>query len=54
MQGEKTFASSSPSLQLHAQIFARSSDELTIQHVFWDAPVGHSMDMAKPSQTPLA
>ena len=32
----------------------RSSDELTIQHVFWDAPVSHSMDMAKPSQTPLA
>ena len=32
----------------------RSSDELTIQHVFWDAPVNHSMDMAKPSQTPLA
>ena len=32
----------------------RSSDELTIQHVFWDAPVSHSMDMAKPSQTPMA
>ena len=31
-----------------------SSDELTIKHVFWDAPVSHSMDMAKPSQTPLA
>ena len=23
----------------------RSSDELTIQHVFWDAPVSHSMDI---------
>ena len=35
---------------------ARSSDELTIQHVFRDAPISHSMDMdmAKPSQTPLA
>ena len=32
----------------------RPSDELTIQHVFWDAPVSHSMNMAKPSQTPLA
>ena len=27
---------------------ACSSDELTIQHVFWDANVGHSMDTAKP------
>ena len=33
---------------------ARSSDGLTIQHVFWDVPVSHAMDMAKPSQTPLA
>ena len=32
----------------------RSSDELAIQHVFWDAPVSHSMDMDKPSQTLLA
>ena len=32
----------------------RSSDELAIQHVLWDATVRHSMDMAKPSQTPLA
>ena len=31
-----------------------SSNELTIQHVFWDAPISHSMDMAKPSQTQLA
>ena len=33
---------------------ARSSVVLTIQHVFWDAPISHSVDMAKPSQTPLA
>ena len=32
----------------------RCSDELIIQHVFRDATVRHSMDMAKPSQTPLA
>ena len=70
----KTFASSSPSLQLHgipAFNFSSAHDllpcvgcpvscphcyirELTIQHVFWDGPVSYSMDMAKPSQTPLA
>ena len=33
---------------------ARSSEELAIQHVFLDATVRHSMDMAKPSQTQLA